>query len=198
MLPDFPDVKNLARRAFIRAVRRGIPQHEPLLDGIGQSRVHEGKTARLTRRDESTDQIEFQAASATLDITREQMRRTSVEQLLEHASHIAEQFAEQQAKLMLSRLSEAVEQVGNSVSAAELGMKEGFLEMQRRLEVEFDPETLEPKNQVLVMHPSQAEKFMAQATEWDQDPEFVAEFEKIRQQQIEAWRARENRRKLVD
>ncbi|HET6232040.1 MAG TPA: hypothetical protein VFE05_18345 [Longimicrobiaceae bacterium] len=191
-------MKNLARRAFTREVRRGIPRHEPLLEGIGQSHVHEGKTVRLTRQDESTDQIEFTVASATLDITREQMRRISGEQLLEHASRIAGQFAEQQAKHMFARLSEAVEQVGNSVSAADLGMKEAYLEMQRRLEVDFDPETLEPKNQVLVMHPSAAENFIAQATEWDQDPEFVTECERIRQQQIEAWRARENRRKLVD
>jgi hypothetical protein len=198
MLPDFPEVKSFARRTFIRAIRQCIPQHEPLLAGIRHSQVHEGSSARLTRLDESTDQIEFQAAHANLEITRDQMRRITVDQLLEHVSHLAEQFAEQQARLMFTRISEAAEQVGNAVSAAELGMKEAFLEIQRRLEVDFYPDTLEPKNQVLVMHPDQVEKFMAETDKWEKDTEFVAEMGRIRQQQIEAWRARENRRKLVD
>lgn len=198
MLPDFPAVKEHARRLFLRAVRDRIPEHAPLLRGIRRSRIHEGRSARLTRQDTSTDEIEFQAASAELEMTREQMRRITVEQLLDHVSSMAEQFARQEVQLMFTRISEAVEQVGNSVSAAELGVKEGFLEMQRRLEVDFDPETLQPKNLVLVMHPSQVERFKVQAEEWEQDPKFVAEMEKIRQQQLEAWRARENRRKLVD
>lgn len=198
MLPDFPEVKNFARRAFIRAVRQRIPHHEPLLAEIKHSRVHEGRYAHVTRLDESTDRIEFQAARADLEVTRDQMRRITVDELLEHVSRIAEQFAEQQARLMFTRISEAAEQVGNVVSAADKGLKEAFLDMQRRLEVDFDPDTREPKNQVIVMHPDQAEKFMAEAATWEQDPEFVAEMDRIRQQQIEAWRARENRRKLVD
>lgn len=111
---------------------------------------------------------------------------------------MAEQFAEQQAKLMFTRISEAVEQVGNVVSAGDRGLNEAFLDMQRRLDVDFDPDTLEPKNQVLVIHPDEADKFMSEAAKWEKDPDFVAEMEKIRQQQIEAWRARENHRKLVD
>lgn len=70
--------------------------------------------------------------------------------------------------------------------------------MNRRLQMEFDPETLEPVNQMIVVHPSQAQSFIAQAKEWEKDPEFVAEMKEIRQRQIEEWRARENRRKLVD
>jgi hypothetical protein len=198
MLPDFPEAKDHARRLFLRAVRSQIPQHEPLLGDIKHSRIHEGESARLTRQDESTDEIEFEVTGAEFEVTREQMRRVTIDQLLEHVSSVADQLAAQQSQLMFRRLSQAVEQVGNSISAAELGIKQGFLEMQRRLEVDFDPETLEPKNLVLVLHPSQTEQFLAQAAEWDKDPEFVAEMEKIRQQQIEAWRAREDRRKLVD
>ena len=183
---------------FLRAVRTQIPQHEPLLGSIKHSRIHEGESARLTRQDESTEEIQFEVTGAEIKVTREQMRRVTIDQLLEHVSSVADRLAAQQSQLMFKRLSEAAEQVGNSVSAVEMGVKQGFLEMQRRLEVEFDPETLEPKNLILVIHPGQVAQFMAQAAEWDKDPEFVAEIEKIRQQQIEAWRAREDRRKLVD
>jgi hypothetical protein len=198
VLPDFPDAKDHARRMFLRAVREQVPQHEPLLRGIRHTRIHEGRTARLTRADQSTDKIALQQASAELTIKREQMRRVTIDQLLEQVATMADQLAGHQVQLMFSRISEAVEEVGNAVSAAEMGTKEAFLQSQRRLEVEFDPVTLEPKNLVMVLHPDQVERFKAQADEWEKDPAFVAEMDRIRKHQIEDWRARENRRKLVD
>jgi hypothetical protein len=198
MLPDFPDVKNHVRRLVLRAIRDQIPQYEPLLGDVGHSRIHEGRSALLTRQDLSTDEIQFERIGVEFELSRDQMKRTTVDQLLEHASKMAEQFAEQQARLMFARISAAVEEVGNAVSAAELGTKEAFLEMQRRLEIEFDAETLEPKNVVLVMHPDQVESFIAQAKQWEEDPAFAEEMGRIRQQQIQDWRARENRRTLVD
>lgn len=198
MLPDFPEVKKHAGTLFLRAVTRQIPVHEPILRGIRHTRVHEGCTAMLTRADQSTDKIEFQKASAELSVSRDQMRRITVEQLMEHAAHMAEQFAGQQVQLMIARLSEAIDAVGNAVSAKEIGAKEAFLEMERRIQMEFDPETLQPKNLVFLLHPDQVETFKAQAEEWEKDPEFVAERKRIRQRKLEEWRARENRRKLAD
>lgn len=198
MLPDFPDVKRFAQRQFLRAVQRQIPEHEPILRGIKSSRAHEGTTALLTRADATSANINFQEATAELSVSREQMRSITAEQLMEHIVSMSRQFADHQVRQLFSRVSEAVEEIGNSVSARELGAKEAFLEMNRRLEVSFDPETLEPMNQVIVLHPSQVVSFKAQVDEWQQDPEFVAEMNRIRQQQLEAWRAREDSRKLVD
>ena len=198
MLPDFPRVKTRARRAFQRAVRNQILQHAPLLGQISHHLVHEGNRGRLTRQDGSEDPIGFEEGRAELEIPREQMKSITVEQLMEHVSLIAEQFAGQQMTLLFSRVGQAVESVGNVVSATELGNREAFLEMQRRLEVDFDPDTLQPRNQMIVLHPDQMEGFLAQMREWEADPTFVAELERIRQAQLEAWRAREDSRRLVD
>ena len=198
MLPDFPDVKDRNRRLFLEAVRKRILAQEPLLAGIGHRRVHEGRTARLTRRDRSVDEMEFQEARAELQIPREQMRSVTIEQLLAHVNIMAEQFAEQQVHLMISKIHEAVENVGNSVSAQELGNMEAYLESQRRIEVEFDPDTLQPKDMVIVLHPDRVDSFVAQMKQWEEDPYFREESEKIRAKQLEAWRAREDSRRLVD
>jgi len=160
--------------------------------------VHEGRAATLTRADESADRIEFKKATVELSIGRDQMRRITVEQLMEHVSAMSQQFAAHQSQLMISGLSKAVDEVGNAVSAKEIGPKEAFLEMERRIQMEFDPQTLEPKSLVFVLHPDDVERFKAQAEEWEKDPEFVAERARIRQTKIEEWRAREDRRKLVD
>ena len=198
MFPDFPEAKKLGRRAVLRAVRQGFAIHEPLLEGIRHNTDHEGHRGRLERADDSVQDIEYQRASAELLLTREQMRRITMPELAEKVAGMSQQLAGQQVQLMLARVSEAVDEVGNSVSAASLGTKAAFLEMQRRIEVEFDPVTLEPKNMVIVLHPSQVESFKAQVDEWEKDPEFVKEMESIRAKQIEDWRARENRRTLVD
>jgi len=198
MFPDFPKVKAKARRAFQRAVRNQILRHAPLLGQISHHRVHEGNRGRLTRHDGSEDPIGFEESRAEFEIPREQMKSITVEQLMEHVSLVAEQFAGQQMTLLFSRVGEAVESVGNVVSATELGNREAFLEMQRRLEVDFDVDTLEPRNQMIVLHPNQLDGFLAQMREWESDPTFVAELERIREAQLEAWRAREDSRRLVD
>jgi hypothetical protein len=198
MLPDFPAVKKRARMLFLRAVRQHIPIHSPILDGIRHTRIHEGSTARLTRADKSTDEIKFQGAHAEIAVDRAQMRCISLDDLIQHASKMAEQLAEQQTKAMFERLNQAIEAVGNTVSAQELGAKEAFLEMERKIQMDFDPVTLEPKGLALVLHPDQVESMKAQADEWSRDPEFVAERKRIRQAKLEEWRARENRRTLAD
>lgn len=198
MLPDFPEAKKLGRRAVLRSVRKEFAVHEPLLEGIRHNTAHEGHRGRLERNDSSVQDIEYERASAELLLTREQMRRITIPELAEKITSMSQQLAGQQVQLLLARLSEAVDQVGNAVSAASIGTKAAFLEMQRRLEVDFDPATLEPKNMVIVLHPSQVEGFKAQVEVWEQDPEFLREMEAIRAKQIEEWRARENRRTLVD
>jgi len=198
MLPDFPEAKKHVRGLLLRELQRRIPQMAPILAGISHTRIHEGRLARLTRADKSSDEISFQLSSAELSLPREQMRRISVEQLMDHVTHLAEQLAGHQAQLLFQTIREATEATGNAVSAARLGEKEAFLEMERRIEMDFDAETLEPKNLVYVMHPSQAKRIKALSEEWEKDPEFIAEQKRIRQTKIEEWRARENRRQLVD
>jgi len=198
MLPDFPRAKTRARAAFIIAVKHRIPQVEPILSGIAHRFVHEGRTAKLTRADDSVDDIEFQKAQAEVLVPKEQMRRITVEQISEHINAMAQQLAGHQVRLMFSRLNEAVERVGNSVSASEIGSRAAYLEVQRRIEVDFDPDTLEPGDLTIVVSPDRAEAFMEQIRVWNEDPEFVAEMNRIRAQQLEDWRARENCRRLVD
>jgi len=182
----------------LRLLQRRIPQVEPILAQVGRSRMHEGRLARITRQHESAEDMCFPAHTADFTLTRAQMRRMSIEELLTHVTGLAQQLASQQSELMFDRIREATESTGNVVSTRQLGAKEAFLEMERRVLTDFDPETLQPRNMFIVVHPSQAEKLIRLATEWEKDPEFVAERERIRQVKIEEWRAREDSRKLVD
>lgn len=198
MLPDYPAVKKFAHSALLRAVKNQIAREEPLLGQVRHTTIHEGRAASLTRADASSDEIAFKTSTAEVTIPREQMRRMTVEELQEHVVGIARQFAEHQARRMFEELGRVVDEVGNTVSAKELGEMEAFLEMERRIEMDFDPVTLEPKGLMFVVHPSQADRLEKLAADWEKDPEFEAEHKRIREKKIEEWRARENRRQLVD
>jgi hypothetical protein len=198
MLPDFPEVKKHLRSWFARNLSQQILAHAPILDGVRRTRIHEGRTVTYTRADKTSDEFPFQTIQAEVPFERSLMRRVSPAELLDYISRIAKQLAEQQTKFLLERLSEASASVGNTVSAQELGLKQAFLEMERKLQIDFDPDTLEPKGLVIMTHPDQGAKIRAQAAGWEADPEFIAERNAIRLKKIEEWRARENRRRLVD
>lgn len=198
MLPDYPRVKKHVANLVFKAVEMRVPQIEPVLGGIPHQRIHEGHNATLTRADASSEDIGLSATRVNIQITTEQMRGTTLVELMQLVTAMAEQLAEAQSKMMFQRLERAVEEVGNSVSAAELGKKEAFLETERRIQREVNAETLELKPVTIVLHPDSIEKFKADFAEWEKDPAFRAERESIQQQKIEEWRAREDRRKLVD
>lgn len=70
--------------------------------------------------------------------------------------------------------------------------------MMAKVEWSFDPETEEPTGMSFVMHPDTAAKIIPLVKEWEQKPEFKARYEQLVERKREEWRARENRRKLVD
>lgn len=198
MLPDYPEVKKFAQSLLLRAVKNQIHREEPVLAGVRHTMIHEGGAASLTRSDSSSEDVELKSATAEIAIPREQMRRVTAEQLQQYIVGMAHDLAEHQVRTMFEEISRAAGHVGNAVSAKELGEKEAFLEMERKIEMEFDPSTLEPKGLMFVMHPTQAERWRKLAAEWEKDPQFQSERKRIREMKIEEWRARENRRQLVD
>jgi hypothetical protein len=198
MLPDFPEFKKRATAEIVAGIELRIPHVAPLLAGIRRTRIHEGTRATLTRADASTDSMDFIKAGAELAIPSEHMKHVTPGELVAHITAIAEQLAEHQSRVLIETISRATESTGNVVSASDLGMKAAFLEMERRIESDFDPDTLQRKGISLVVHPSQAEKLMALAAEWENDQDFQAELAAIRSQKLEEWRARERDRSLVD
>ena len=198
MLPDFPSVKAHARKMLTAWTQRQAPIVAPLLRDIGHSTQHEGARARLLRGDGTVDQIEFEKASFSLEITREEMRSFDLEKLQGKLTELAEKFAEAQEAMMFRKLTRVVEEVGNTVNAGGDFQPHHFLEMIRKIEMNFDPETNAPTGLSIVVHPSQVDQLLAKWKLWEQDPAFVAEYEKLLEQKREAWRARESYRRLDD
>lgn len=198
MLPDFPEIKAHVRADLLRWAKRQIPQIAPLLGEIRQFRQHEGKTGHLVREDQSSETLDYPMSSFPIEITRDEMKVLDLPGLIGKFSRLAEQVAEAQARMTYAKVSEAAGAVGNTVSAGGDFRPEHFFELLSKIAMDFDPETGEPIGQTFVMHPDTAAKVIPLMQAWESDPSFVAEHQRILAVKREEWRAREDRRKLVD
>jgi len=197
MLPDYPKVKRHVDTAIIRFIAMAVNEAEPILALITRTRQHEGESGLIARADETSDAVEYKRMSVPLEVPREEMRSTTLERVLERALGIASRMAAHQARAMFEKIAESTDRIGNKVDARS-DAKAAWLEMEAKAFTDFDPETLEPKNQVLVIQPSQRELWRQRSAEWEKDPAFVQARERVRKQKLEEWRARENSRRLVD
>lgn len=199
MLPDFPHLKRRVNTRLLRFVREQVPILAPLLRDVSSYTQHEGRRGDLTRADASTDTTLFEAAQFRFELPREEMRGFDLESLRRRLTELAGQIAAHQSQLMLTRVGEAAAAVGNEVNVGGELKPEHFLEMMRKVHVDFDPVTNKPKPGFSwVMHPDTATKVIAKVQEWEKDSTFMAELSRIEDQQREEWRAREARRILAE
>jgi hypothetical protein len=200
MLPDYGKIKARVQREFMKWAQSQIPVASPLLKGIAKFRQHEGRIGRLRRVDQSESTIDYGRSESEFVLTREEMRTFNVAAIQKKLMRVAEDFGNDQTKRLLEVATQAANEAGNVVNGLgeELSPNKVF-ELLRRVQMEFDPVTLQPNpGMSFVMHPDMAARIQPKIAAWEQDPEFNAEHQRIIDQKREEWRAREARRKLVD
>ena len=180
MLPNFTKVRTRANRDLLRWVRQQIPALTPLLHGVATFQQHEGKIGRIVRADESEDSIDYQPVSSQFVLNREEMKRSDLKTLQQKLTEVANQIGQAQTQKMLETVGEAADSVGNVVHASGEWTSDTVLEVIRRVEMDFDPQTLQPEpGWVWVMHPDMAASVVPKVKEWEKDPAFNAEHERI-------------------
>ena len=199
MLPDFTRAKDRANRDLLRWVGQQIPAVAPLLRGVSTVRQHEGKVGRIVRQDESEASIDFCSISSEFVQNREDMKHSDLKAIQEKLLKVAKDFGQDQTRRMLTAAGEAAESVGNVVDAGGELTPDKFLDLFRKVQMDFDPQTLQPKpGFTFVMHPDTAASVVPKVKEWEKDPRCKAEYERILAEKREEWRDREANRKLVD
>ena len=195
MLPDFTRVKTRTNRDLGRWVRQQIPIVAPLLKGVATFQQHEGRTSTIVREDGSEDPTDYHTISGESVMNRDEMKRFDLEVVHQKLRELAIQIGQAQTQGLLKAVEKAANSVGNVVHAGGKLTPDKYLEVFRKIEMDFDPQTLQPTvGHVQVMHPDMATK----VKEWEKNPVFKAEFEQIMAVKREEWRDREANRKLVD
>ena len=199
MLPDFPKVKARAQRDFLRNVEQQVPNLSPLLKGVAKFRPHEGCQSQLTRVDDSQAATDFRRAEFSFTMTRDEHKHFNPSAMVQKLLDIAKNIGEDQTRQMLEVAGKAADEVGNVVHAHGELTQETFLEIFRKVAIDFDPKTLKiAPGFVWVMHPDMAARVLPKVQEWEKDSEFNAKYENIIATKREEWRDREACRKLVD
>ena len=198
MLPDFKRVKTHVNRNLLQWVRQQIPAEAPLLQGVAMFHQHEGKSGKIVRSNESEDPIDYQEATYESVLNREEMKRFDLKAIMQKLTEVANQFGQAQTQRMLEAAGKAADSVGNVVHAGGTLTPDKFLEVLRRVERDFDPQTLQPNpGFTCVLHPDLAASVIPKVKEWEKDPAYKAEYERIMAVKLEEWRDREANRKLV-
>ena len=198
MLPDYPKIKRRADAFLRRYLKDEISKSAPFLSGIGRTVQHEGDEGSYEDVDGREEHIEYETMTAGLEITRDEMRHGSFSVIMAKYKRLAEILAEAQKKMMFAKVSEAAESVGNVVDAKDKPIREALLEMQRKIQLDFDPRTGEPRHHTMVINPETFDKIKDDLESLEGDSEFLAELSEIKQKQWMDWRDRESRRRLVD
>lgn len=199
MFPDFTKAKAKVNRDLLRWVQQQVPALTPLIQGVATVRQHEGRSSKLVRVDRSEGEIEYHSESFEFSLDREEMKRFDLSAIQRKLTDLATRIGQAQTKRMLEVAGEAADSVGNVVDSGGNMTADHLLEVLRKVEMDFDPVTLMPKpGFVWVMHPDTAAAVVPKAKEWEKDPAFQAEYERILRVKREDWRVREARRQLVD
>ena len=199
MLPDFTKAKARAERDLIRTIEKQVPMIAPLLKDVATVRQHEGQESHLTRADRSKTKTTPRLFQFPMEFSRDDLKRSDLSIVQQRLLELAQQIADAHTKRMIEVVNEAADEVGNVVHANGELTQDKLLEVFRKVEMDFDPKTMKlTSGHRFVMHPETAAKVIPKVQEWEQDPEFRAEYERIMATKREEWRAREARRKLVD
>ena len=199
MLPDFPRFKGYARVKLLEWMKQQVPTISPILGQIRHFTQHEGGRGVMTRVDQSTDSMENSVAQIRFELKHDEMKSFDLPALQKKLFEMAEQLSEQQSTALFKSVAQAAESVGNTVNGHGDFKQEDFLEILRKVDIEFDPKTGEiAPGFNFVMHPDTAKIAMAKVSEWEKDPNFVAAHKALMDQKKKEWNDRENRRTLVD
>lgn len=199
MLPDFKGVKARIERDLCRWTMQQIPAGSPLLQKVPTFHQHEGKTVRIIREDGAEAPAGHYSVSSEIVQSRDDMKHSDLKSIREKLTNIAKQFGEAQTEQLLVAAGEAAEAVDNVVDAAGQLTSDKFLDVFRKVEMDFDSYTLQPKSgPFFAMHPQTAASVVTKLKEWERDPDFKAKCEKVIAVKREEWRDREANRRLVD
>ncbi|HEU4456995.1 MAG TPA: hypothetical protein VFR81_28255, partial [Longimicrobium sp.] len=185
-------------RRLLASATAQLPRYSPVLSMVNRFRIHEGTRMGVMREDRTISELEVQRIESGTEFHRDELKRFDLRKVHEKYLEMILDLGSQQTKKMYEDISQATEEVGNSIKVEGKLEPEHFLEMHRRIRMDFDPVSGEPKNMAYVTHPDTGKRMLELVEEWERDPEFKKEYTRIMETKKEEWRDRESRRKLVD
>lgn len=198
MLPDFPGVKGRMRCVLQQRMRRTVYRETAILSQMRRFQSHEGHTFTIHRLDGSVDRNRYRKTIVEFQIDKKDLATLPPKDLLEKIERAALEMAGKTSKTVFDKLRAVTSETGNVLDAKGRPFSsDTFLEGLEMIDMDFDDQG-RPTGLTIVMGPELAERIKVLGPQWEADPEFKRRYEALLERKREAWRDRENRRKLAD
>lgn len=198
MIHDFPKLKRDIHKYFLMRSFENARLSDPLLARIKHYLQHEGDDGTYETMDGYKRDKDYQLFEASYQITVDEIVNSDFEVVLKKFYNMGLKAASKMAKHSFKQISKIIDETGNSIQAKGSWTKEQFLEVIRKIMIDFDEETGQPLMPTMYIHPSQADSVRAMIKDTENDPEYKLEFDRIIEQKRQEFYAREANRKLVD
>jgi hypothetical protein len=197
MLPDFPTLKK-KYESITQNYINATQEQDPILSKVGKVHHFEGdrfsSNPQVVGKDEST----YKEISFEFSIKREEIIDKGFNAFIEYIRDMGENFKENQAREMFSKIDEATRNTGNTIDAKGTPFcYEQILEALDKMWIEFD-DNGSPYMPTLYVGPELNEIIKEKIPEWDKDPQANLKLETIINKKRNEWHDRESNRKLVD
>lgn len=197
MLFDFPKFKKEISEEVLIASLEKSRTSDPLLSQIKYFVQHEGDDGNYQTVEGKTKSMDYQKLEKTQEITVDDVINKPFDEVIKKYEIMGEEIGAAMAQYSFRKISEAVDSVGNSVKSNGPITPEIFLEMIRKIDIDFD-ENGQAKLPSFYIHPNMADSVKKMIEEAEADPSHKQRFDQVIEQKRKEWNDRETARKLVE
>lgn len=197
MLSDFPLAKKNILQFLLKYLEKKVLEYSGGFVGrIPKSVMHEGSRIRIEYEDGTADESELASVRVTAEIDTPKLLKNKDEIFL-LLDEMAREQAAKQANLVLDKISEATERIGNTIPIQGEITPNDFLAMLEKVEIDFKSDG-SPIVPVIIADTSILKSIPRVFKIIENDPTLLHRFQEIMTKQKQNWDDRTANRKLVD
>lgn len=197
MLPDPAAFKKDIQAKLSAYLHAAVKARQGVFAKSPRHIVHEGRSLRVVRADESVEDSPLKEASGEMALSLAEIPNMTHEDLKKKLDEIADKMAGQVQEHLFRTLNDSLDKAGQTVDAKGKPLTaETFFEVLEKLHIDFD-ENGQPKGLQLVVGPDLMPRIRELAEEEERNPEIRKRHDEIMQRKWIEWRDREASRKLV-
>ncbi|HKW73934.1 MAG TPA: hypothetical protein VJN64_00285 [Terriglobales bacterium] len=201
MLPDLPNSKRELEQYIFLRLHAAIKERNVLARHSKSIVQHEGDRMahdQITREGKRIVESEYERAEAGIMVPIEEVPTMVGPKLIEKLDQMADDIASQTSRSGYKKLDEVLTETGAGIDAGGKPLDaEMYLQALEGMEINFDPETLQPTF-VIVIHPDLTPAMMKVKDTVENDPNFKRRYDDLIARKLKDWRDRESNRRLVD
>lgn len=201
MIVDFPLLKSKLDKIAFSHLNFVLKREQSLISQFQRHILHEGQ-AHISYQTVDNEPFEesLKLISSAFDIPLADIANLKIHDVLQHFEKTAVELAKEEKKLTFQRMTEAVERVGNVMSAANKSFAESSLEVLEKIQIDFDDVRNKPALPTIIVHPTTAEKLRNEqkSMSFADKLSYEQKQEEILNRKYEEYVLRESNRKLVD